>query len=180
MRLVAIEYTVVNVREKGRFMATMTLSRLRQARYAILGFGCNQAFLFAMLYLGSYNESSQHGFLIDRADLLCVLLVMAATFALMTRERRRRHLMVVAEGLVRCYALPLVGALYLIVALHSLAPGIPWLAPWRGWPPAFRSRCFYVGGAGYWGRLPSTSPCPRCSSGAPWARPSASSSSPFR
>ena len=128
MRLVAIEYTVVNVREKGRFMATMTLSRLRQARYAILGFGCNQAFLFAMLYLGSYNESSQHGFLIDRADLLCVLLVMAATFALMTRERRRRHLMVVAEGLVRCYALPLVGALYLIVALHSLAPGIPWLA----------------------------------------------------
>ena len=81
-----------------------------------------------MLYLGSYNESSQHGFLIDRADLLCVLLVMAATFALMTRERRRRHLMVVAEGLVRCYALPLVGALYLIVALHSLAPGIPWLA----------------------------------------------------
>ena len=128
MRLVAIEYTVVNAREKGRFMATMTLSRLRQARYAILGFGCNQAFLFAMLYLGSYNESSQHGFLIDRADLLCVLLVMAATFALMTRERRRRHLMVVAEGLVRCYALPLVGALYLIVALHSLAPGIPWLA----------------------------------------------------
>ncbi|MFR5827572.1 MAG: hypothetical protein ACLUE1_00055 [Adlercreutzia equolifaciens] len=109
-------------------MATMMLSRLRQARYAILGFGCNQAFLFAILYLGSYNESSQHGFLIDRADLLCVLLVMAATFALMTRERRRRHLMVVAEGLVRCYALPLVGALYLIVALHSLAPGIPWLA----------------------------------------------------
>ena len=89
MRLVAIEYTVVNVREKGRFMATMTLSRLRQARYAILGFGCNQAFLFARLYLGSYNESSQHGFLIDRADLLCVLLVMAATFALMTRERRK-------------------------------------------------------------------------------------------
>ena len=72
-------------------MATMTLSRLRQARYAILGFGCNQAFLFAMLYLGSYNESSQHGFLIDRADLLCVLLVMAATFAFMTCERPRRH-----------------------------------------------------------------------------------------
>ena len=36
--MVAIEYTVVNAREKGRFMATMTLSRLRQARYAILGF----------------------------------------------------------------------------------------------------------------------------------------------
>ena len=48
----------------------MTLSRLRQARYAILGFGCNQAFLFAMLYLGSYNEGEGHGFLLDRADLL--------------------------------------------------------------------------------------------------------------
>lgn len=117
-------------------MATMTLSRLRQARYAILGFGCNQAFLFAMLYLGSYNESSQHGFLIDRADLLCVLLVMAATFALMTRERPRRHLMAAAEGLVRCYALPLVVALYLIVALHGFAPGIPWLALAAGIPLA--------------------------------------------
>ena len=114
----------------------MTLSRLRQARYAILGFGCNQAFLFAMLYLGSYNESSQHGFLIDRADLLCVLFVMAATFALMTCERPRRHLMAVAEGLVRCYALPLVVALYLIVALHGFAPGIPWLALAAGIPLA--------------------------------------------
>ena len=117
-------------------MATMTLSRLRQARYAILGFGCNQAFLFAMLYLGSYNESSQHGFLIDRADLLCVLLVMAATFAFMTCERPRRHLMAAAEGLARCYALPLVGALYLIVALHGFAPGIPWLALAAGIPLA--------------------------------------------
>ena len=95
MRLVAIEYLVVNASEKGEAMAMMTLSRLRQARYAILGFGCNQAFLFAMLYLGSYNERSQHGFLIDRADLLCVLFVMAATFALMTCARPRRHLMAV-------------------------------------------------------------------------------------
>lgn len=136
MRLVAIEYLVVNASEKGEAMAMMTLSRLRQARYAILGFGCNQAFLFAMLYLGSYNESSQHGFLIDRADLLCVLFVMAATFALMTCERPRRHLMAVAEGLVRCYALPLVVALYLIVALHGFAPGIPWLALAAGIPLA--------------------------------------------
>lgn len=66
IRFVAIEYLIVNASKKGEAMATMTLSRLRQARYAILGFGCNQAFLFAMLYLGSYNESSQHGFLIDR------------------------------------------------------------------------------------------------------------------
>ncbi|MEC4272346.1 helix-turn-helix transcriptional regulator [Adlercreutzia sp. R25] len=109
-------------------MAHALVPRVRQARRAIVGFGCNQAFLFAMLYLGSFNESAQHGFLIDRADLLFVLLVMAATFALMARERSRRRLVAAADGLVRCYALPLAVALYLLVALHGLMPGIPWLA----------------------------------------------------
>lgn len=108
-------------------MAHALPPRARQARLAIAGFGCNQAFLFAMLYLGSYNEGSQHGFLVDRADLLCVLIVMAATFALMNRERVRSRLMAAAEGLVSSFALPLVAALYLLVLVHWLAPDVPWL-----------------------------------------------------
>lgn len=109
-------------------MADALGPQVRQARWAIMGFGCNQAFLFAMLYLGSFNESGQHGFLIDRADLLCALLAMAATFALMTRERTRRRLMGAAEGLARCYALPVVAALYILVAVAVLLPAVPWLA----------------------------------------------------
>ncbi len=70
-------------------MGSRTLPRVRQARGAIIGFGCNQAFLFAMLYFGSYNEGAEHGFLIDRADLLCLLVVAAGTFALMMRPGPR-------------------------------------------------------------------------------------------
>lgn len=109
-------------------MAEALGPRVRQARWAIMGFGCNQAFLFAMLYLGSFNEGGQRGFLIDRADLLCALLAMAATFALMTREGMRRRLMGAAEGLARCYALPVVVALYGLVAVAALVPAVPWLA----------------------------------------------------
>lgn len=109
-------------------MATMTLSRLRQARYAILGFGCNQAFLFAMLYLGSYNEGEGHGFFLDRADLLCVLVSMSVTFALMTRPRLRWTMMALGERLVGCLAVPVTLALFALAVLGALDPQIPWLA----------------------------------------------------
>lgn len=109
-------------------MGAALLPRVRQARLAIIGFGCNQAFLFAMLYLGSYNEGSEHGFLIDRADLLCVLVSMAATFALMMRPATRSALMGAAEKLAACLAAPLSLALFALVLLHVLNPGVPWLA----------------------------------------------------
>lgn len=109
-------------------MGKTLLPRVRQARLAIIGFGCNQAFLFTMLYLGSFNEGSQHGFLIDRADLLCVLVALAVTFAAMMAPKGRARLMGVADGLVRLYAAPLVLALFCLVVLRTLCPGIPWLA----------------------------------------------------
>ncbi|WP_302961820.1 helix-turn-helix transcriptional regulator [uncultured Adlercreutzia sp.] len=109
-------------------MGAGMLPRVRQARLAIIGFGCNQAFLFAMLYLGSYNEGSQHGFFVDRADLLCVLAAMAAAFALMMRSRPRAVLMAAAEKLAACLAVPLVLALFALVALRAALPAVPWLA----------------------------------------------------
>lgn len=109
-------------------MAYAALTRVRQAQCAITGFGCNQAFLFAMLYLGSYNEGVGHGFLLDRADLLCVLVSMAAAFALMTRPRLRRLLMGLGEKLVACLAAPVALALFALVVVHALSPDIPWIA----------------------------------------------------
>ncbi|MEY8461254.1 helix-turn-helix transcriptional regulator [Eggerthellaceae bacterium 24-137] len=109
-------------------MGAALLPRVRQARLAIIGFGCNQAFLFAMLYLGSYNEGSEHGFLIDRADLLCVLISMAVAFALMMRPTTRRALMGAAEKLAACLAAPLSLALFALVLLRALSPNVPWLA----------------------------------------------------
>ncbi len=118
----------MNDDERGGLVGHSVAPRLRQARLAIIGFGCNQAFLFAMLYLGSYNEGSQHGFFVDRADLLCVLVAMAATFALMMRARPRAVLMAGAEKLAACLAVPLCAVLFALVALRAALPGVPWLA----------------------------------------------------
>ena len=108
-------------------MAESKLPRVRQARLAIAGFGCNQAFLLTMLYLGSFNEGAAHGFFVDRADLLCVLCAMAVTFAAMASRGARGRLMAAADGLVRLYAAPLVLALIVLVAVRILCPGIPWV-----------------------------------------------------
>lgn len=108
-------------------MASTASPRVRQARRAIIGFGCNQAFLFTVLYLGSYNEGSDHGFLVDRADLLCVLAAMAVAFALMTRPRARAVLLGAARWLVGCFAAPLVIALFALAGLHIALPSVPWL-----------------------------------------------------
>lgn len=108
-------------------MADNGLTRVRQARLAIVGFGCNQAFLLTMLYLGSFNEGASHGFFVDRADLLCVLCAMAATFAAMACRGARTRLMAAADGLVRLYAAPLVLALIALVVVRVLNPAIPWV-----------------------------------------------------
>lgn len=109
-------------------MAPLALPRVRQARLSIVGFGCNQAFLFAMLYFGSYNEGTDHGFLIDRADLLCLLVVAAGTFALMMRPRARAVLMGAADRLVACLAAPLTLVLWGLAVVQALNPQIPWVA----------------------------------------------------
>ncbi len=109
-------------------MGSRTLPRVRQARGAIIGFGCNQAFLFAMLYFGSYNEGAEHGFLIDRADLLCLLVVAAGTFALMMRPGPRAVLMGLAERLVAALAVPLPLVLWGLASLQALNPSVPWVA----------------------------------------------------
>ena len=91
--------------------------RLRQARCAIIGFGCNQAFLFTMLYLDGSVAGPEHGFLADRADLLCLLAVMAVTFALMLHRRCRAALLRAGDGLVNLLAAP----------LGALRPVAPWI-----------------------------------------------------
>ncbi len=101
--------------------------QLRQARCAIIGFGCNQAFLFTMLYLDGSVAGPEHGFLADRADLLCLLAVMAATFALMLRRRCRSALLRAGDGLANLFAAPLVLALLALVALRALLPEAPWV-----------------------------------------------------
>ena len=101
--------------------------QLRQARCAIIGFGCNQAFLFTMLYLDGSVAGPEHGFLADRADLLCLLAVMAATFALMLHRRCRSALLRAGDGLANLLAAPLVLALLALVALRALLPEAPWV-----------------------------------------------------
>ena len=83
--------------------------------------------------------------------------------------------MAVAEGLVRCYALPLVVALYLIVALHGFAPGIRGSRLAAGIPLALASVPVGPGA----GKASIDQSVPGYSSEAPWAPRCTSSSSPF-
>ena len=115
-----------------------------------LGFGCNQAFLRHVVS-GLLQREQPARVLIDRADLLCVLLAMAATFALMTPRApapaprgRGRGLRL----LLRCRWWQRCTSSLRCIALRPASRGSRLPGPWRGWLPASRSRSFCASGAG--------------------------------
>ena len=104
-------------------MSTPSEGRARQARASILGFACNQGFLFALLYLGlPFHATAPGG---GRAALVAVLVCMLAAFALMGAPRLRGRLVRLADALVRLRAVPLV-----LAALALMALGWAGVAPW--------------------------------------------------
>lgn len=104
-------------------MTTPSEGRVRQARISILGFACNQGFLFTLLYLGfPFHAVAGAG---GRAGLVAVLVCMLAVFALTGTTRLRFGLARLATVLVRLRAAPLV-----LVALTLVLLGQGGLVPW--------------------------------------------------
>ena len=52
-------------------------SEMREARAFVLGFACNQGFLFSLFYLGSNRAVGEYPFLFERAELFGTLLFLA-------------------------------------------------------------------------------------------------------
>ena len=102
---------------------TTSEGRVRQARASILGFACNQGFLFALLYLGLPLGPAPA--VAGRAGLVAVLVCMIVAFALAGAGRCRRALSRASDALIGLRAAPLAVA---GVALAAL--GWAGMAPW--------------------------------------------------
>lgn len=102
---------------------TTSEGRVRQARASILGFACNQGFLFALLYLGLPLGPAPAA--AGRAGLVAVLVCMIVAFALAGAERCRRPLSRASDALIGLRAAPLA-----VAGVALAAIGWAGVAPW--------------------------------------------------
>lgn len=96
---------------------------------SFVGFGCNQAFLFLMLFLGSNRALAPGGAAIELSDALFCLLFMMAAFALYPRLSRRR-------GVPSRDAVPAKALVALMVA-GSVLQGVTRVLGWGASPVSF-------------------------------------------
>ncbi|WP_080797475.1 helix-turn-helix transcriptional regulator [Arabiibacter massiliensis] len=110
----------------------------------ILGFACNQGFVFSLFYLGQNRAVGAGAFAFERADLLGALSCMLLSFALLRAASPRARDALLARPLLWCYAGLLVlgslvpslagaGAAAGAIVVESLLVGVPaglMLAAW--------------------------------------------------
>lgn len=103
-------------------MAGEAEARTREARMAVAGFACNQAFLYALFYLEPSNTLQLGPLLVHRADFMGVLLFMCLTFyAVVSLEAKLRSI-ALSPRFALAYACLLV-----------LGAGVPAFAGQQGW-----------------------------------------------
>ena len=74
----------------------------------VLGFACNQAFLFSLFYLGENRALGADPFAFERADLFGVLLCMVLSFMLLLNVSTRARTALLSPPLLVCYAILIV------------------------------------------------------------------------
>lgn len=89
---------------------------------AILGFACNQGFVFSLFYLGANRAFGEGEFAFERADLLLTLAFMVLSFALLRNASPRARDALLSRTLLWCYA----GLLVLGSVVSSLAGTGAW------------------------------------------------------
>ncbi len=116
-------------------MLERTDAPVRRARMTIVGFSCNQAYLYAIFYLAGFQNDVVLPF--ARAGLFVLLMWMALCFAvLFVLLRRRLHAVFRPPMLAVCAALPVVGAALRLLLAPSL-PGVVVEGACWGVPAAF-------------------------------------------
>lgn len=119
---------------------------VREARAFVLGFACNQGFLFSVFYLGSNRAVGEHPFLFERAELFGTLLFLAMALVFLRVVSARVRNALFSRSLSWVYAALLVFGSFLPVLANG-APGAGLLA-----------ECFLIGAPfgftlALWGRV---------------------------
>ncbi len=95
----------------------------RLARTAIVGFACNQGFVFSLFYLGSNQGVSVGSAVFERAELFGTLLFMVGAFTLLRTMPPHVRRALQARPLLWCYAALLVVGSFLPFALEGARAG---------------------------------------------------------
>lgn len=91
---------------------------------AILGFACNQGFVFSLFYLGENRSIGEGIFAFERADLFVTLLFMVLAFVLLRGASSRARDAALSRPLLWCYAGLLVLGSFIPVVAGLMPQGI--------------------------------------------------------
>ena len=92
----------------------------------VVGFACNQAFIFYVFYMGVNRGWPFAGFTVERIDLLCILLFMVLGFLLVRFHSRASRQVLLTKPLLFVYAVVMAGASLVFPQLPDLSDG--WMA----------------------------------------------------
>lgn len=115
----------------------------------LLGYACNQAFMFALFYMGWNSALELGGVVFERVDLLITLLSCAATLVVMRAVTQRVRDVLLNRSLIWCYAVLLaIGSSvslpveYGLVSmlLEGLLVGMPFACMLAAWGRALAAR----------------------------------------
>lgn len=123
----------------------------------LLGYACNQAFMFALFYMGWNSALELGGVTFERVDLLITLLACAATLVIMRAVTRHVRDVLLNRSFIWCYAVLLaIGSSVSLPAEYGLASmlvegllvGVPFACMLAAWGRALAVRSHGEGARG--------------------------------
>ncbi|MEG2478235.1 helix-turn-helix transcriptional regulator [Gordonibacter sp.] len=99
-------------------MRSLMHAGTRPSLRAVLGFACNQGFVFSLFYMGTNRALGTVPVAFERADLFGTLLFMIAAFALFRIASPKARSALLAPPLLWCYA-----ALLVVASIVPILPG---------------------------------------------------------
>ena len=124
-------------------------SAVRLKLRTLLGYACNQAFMFSLFYMGWNSALRVGGVTFERVDLLVTLLLCAGSLTVMRMLTRRVRDVLLSRNFIWCYAVLLaigssvsLPAEYGIVSLllEGLLVGMPFACMLAAWGRALAAR----------------------------------------
>ena len=115
----------------------------------LLGFACNQGFLFSLFYVGENRTLGVDPFAFERADLFGILLFMVVAFLLLANTSPRARDALLSPPLLVCYAVLIVVGSYVSdlmatsiasIAFESVTVGLASAFLLIAWGKAFESQ----------------------------------------